>query len=143
MNIQDLRIRCIELALQTAVTNDVVRIAREFENYISESGTVEKAETPKAKKKEEVAKAKDPLEKASTTSISGETDGAVSEITYDQVKSQILEVAKIKGREGSLQLLNKFGVVKGEGDDRKGNMTDLKPEQYPAVIEEAKAMLAA
>ena len=62
-------------------------------------------------------------------------------VTYDLVKANILEVAKKLGRESSLDLLSPFGVVKGEGAERKGNMNDLKPEQYADVIAKAKEML--
>lgn len=60
-----------------------------------------------------------------------------SEVTYDQVKNAVLAVAKKLGREASLDLLSDFGVVSGEGNERKGNISDLKPEQYAAVIDAA------
>lgn len=63
-------------------------------------------------------------------------------ITYGEVKSAVLSVVKALGREGSLNLLDKFGVVSGKGNDRKGDMNKIKPEDYPAVIEAAKKALA-
>ena len=63
---------------------------------------------------------------------------------YDDVKNAVLEVAKQKGREASLDLLSAFGVVvTDEKGNRKGNIKDLKEDQFSAVIENAKKMLAA
>ena len=90
----------------------------------------------KTKAKEEV-KVEAPLGAAPTAS-----ESEPSAITYDQVKSKILDVVKNLGREASLDLLAPFGVVKGEGNDRRGKMDDLKPEQYAAVIAKAKEMLS-
>ena len=63
-------------------------------------------------------------------------------VEFASVKAAVLEVAKIKGREASLDLLAKFGVVSGEGDNRKGDMKGLKGEQYAEVVAEAKRILA-
>ena len=94
----------------------------------------------KTKAKEEV-KVEAPLGVVSEAAPTA-SESEPSAITYDQVKSKILDVVKNLGREASLDLLAPFGVVKGEGNDRRGKMDDLKPEQYAAVIAKAKEMLS-
>lgn len=68
-------------------------------------------------------------------------DSEITVIDYNKVKDAVLSVAKKLGREASLDLLAFFNVVTGEGDDRKGNIKDLKPEQYADVIKKSKEML--
>ena len=63
-------------------------------------------------------------------------------VDYASVKSAILEVAKKKGRDASLDVLAAFGVVKGEGKERAGNISSLTEDQYEMVVEAAKKALA-
>lgn len=63
-------------------------------------------------------------------------------VTYDQMKAQVLEVAKVKGREASIDLLEPFGVVRTEDGDRKASVSKVKPEDYAAVIAAARKVLA-
>lgn len=55
-------------------------------------------------------------------------------VTYDQVKTVILEVSKVKGREAALKLLAQFGAEKGP---------DLQktPEKFGDFIAAAKKLL--
>ena len=85
---------------------------------------------PKAQKKAE-PKPEAPVKEAS------------NEVTYEHVKTAVFEVAKKLGREASLDLLSPFGVVQGEGNERKGEINALKPEQYAEVIAAAKLKLSA
>lgn len=62
-------------------------------------------------------------------------------VSYDDVKAVVLNVAKTKGRDASLDLLTPFGVVTGKGETRVGSITKLKPEQYEGVIIAAKKVL--
>ena len=92
---------------------------------------------PKTKAK--ATKKADPVE---TPVAEDSAPPAEAEVTYDAVKSAVLNVAKKLGREASLDLLSEFGVVSGTGNDRKGNISELKPEQYAAVVEAANAKVA-
>lgn len=96
--------------------------------------------TKSKKEKKEETKENTPL--VSTTSVSTGEVGVASDVTYDNVKNAVLEVAKLKGRDASLDFLAHFGVVDGSGKDRKGNISNLKPEQYADVIAKAKEMLS-
>lgn len=57
-------------------------------------------------------------------------------VTYDQVKAAILDVSKVKGREGALKLLAQFGAEKGP---------DLQktPEKFGDFIAAAKKLVGA
>lgn len=105
----------------------------------------ESTEKPKASKKKEEVKTHIPLESTTEKSVGTEKNTSApdtTEVTYNQVKDAVLNVAKVKGRESSLDLLALFDVVSGEGKDRKGNITNLKPEQYADVLAKAKEILA-
>lgn len=78
----------------------------------------------------------------STPSATTEVVGA-GQITYAKVKDAVLEVARAKGREASLELLTIFGVVSGEGDARKGKIDQLREEQFADVVAKAREMLVA
>jgi hypothetical protein len=116
-----------ELFATGAVKTPVVNItASEKENTVEPIPAFLKKEKKKAPVVEEVP----------------EPEELSSEIGYDDVKNVVLEVAKVKGRNASLDLLAPFGVVTGEGDKRAGSITKLKPEQFVAVVEAAKKVLA-
>lgn len=53
--------------------------------------------------------------------------------TYDDVKAKVLALSKDKGREPTVQLLERHGVAKAP---------DLKPEQYAAFIADVDAIMA-
>lgn len=65
------------------------------------------------------------------------SDVAIEEVpplvSYEDVKKQILEVSKTKGRDAAVQLLGQFGAAKGP---------DLKPEQFGSFLEAARKVLA-
>ena len=63
-------------------------------------------------------------------------------VTYADVKKVILEIAKAKGRDASLDVLAAFGVVKGEGKERTGNISSLTEDQYADVVGAAKKALS-
>lgn len=105
---------------------------------VSVQDTVLKTKKAKIEPAKEEAKTESPLAASAT---SAEMDGVVA-VTYSDVKNAVLEVAKLKGREASLTLLDMFGVVTGAGDARKGKIDALKPEQFTDVIAKAKGMLA-
>jgi replication-associated recombination protein RarA len=156
---QDLRFKCLELACRQnfvlpdgsrSVEEDIVDLAARYEVFVLNGHDQVEVHAPvktaKAQKKTETVKeetkTKNPL--VSTISASTAGDGQVSEaVTYDEVKAKVLEVAKIKGRDASLDLLSHFGVVtKDEKGDRRGNIADLKEEQFADVISKAIEMLA-
>lgn len=56
-----------------------------------------------------------------------------SAITQDAVRALIVEVGKVKGRDAAVALLDKFHAV---------SLPTLKPENYAAFVEAAKAKLA-
>lgn len=56
-----------------------------------------------------------------------------STATYDDAKGLVKEVAKTKGRDAAVGLLQRFGVSK---------LPDLNPDQYGALVEHAKEVLA-
>lgn len=133
------------LTIQCQTLDDLRRVARNLGDQFSDLSKVDVAVSPdaekpilknKAPKKEE---SKVPL--VSTTSTSTAVPGQISEISYDQVKALVLEVAKTLGREASIDLLLPFGVVTGEGKERTGKMGKLTPDQYENVIKSAKQML--
>lgn len=110
----------------------------DLQNVVAELGGIRAhvastPSSPKVDKKPGAKEAKVPVEVA---------DPEEKTVTYDAVKAQVLEVAKKLGREASLDLLAHFDVVSGTGDARKGNISFLKEEQYAAVIEKAREMLA-
>lgn len=80
---------------------------------------------PKAEKKEKVS-----------TPVTNTDEIPV--VSFSDVKKVVLDIAAAEGREASLDFLSQFGVVEGEGDKRKGDMSKLKPELYAAVLEAAK-----
>ena len=53
--------------------------------------------------------------------------------TYDDIKAKVLALSKEKGREPTVQLLERHGVAKAP---------DLKPEQYAAFIADVDAIMA-
>ncbi|MGZ3184387.1 MAG: hypothetical protein ACXU8N_18275 [Telluria sp.] len=53
--------------------------------------------------------------------------------TYDDVKAKVLALSKDKGREPTVQLLERHGVAKAP---------DLKPEQYADFIKDVDAIMA-
>jgi hypothetical protein len=88
--------------------------------------------------KAEIPASKKPAKKEASPEPEAQEE---TSIDFSAVKAAVLNVAKDKGREASLDLLAKFGVVTGEGENRKGDMKALKEEQYAAVVAEAKKVL--
>jgi hypothetical protein len=84
----------------------------------------------------ETTKAADALAKKDAESAAKlGVDDKPAEVTYDHVKTLILEVSKQKGREAALKLLGEFGAEKGP---------DLQktPEKFGPFVTRAKALLA-
>ena len=105
--------------------------------------SAEANETPKEVSKPRTKKeAKAEVKEVVSTPPLDVSESEPSAITYDEVKNQVLAVVKKLGRDSSLDLLATFGVTKGQGAERTGNITSLKPEQYGAVIDAAKKLLA-
>ena len=134
MTPEEIRLEILRLVIpRVADSEETLRTAALFEKFVSsETGSREKAKEEKIEAIETEAPSPLAEEKLSAK------EAVSSEVNYDQVKDAVLNVAKIKGREASLDLLSEFGVVMGTGKDRKGNITKLKPEQYSAVLEAAK-----
>ena len=63
-------------------------------------------------------------------------------MAYASVKTAVLEVSKVLGREAAFDLLAPFGVVEGEGEKRQGKIARLKPDQYEGVLSKARELLA-
>lgn len=59
---------------------------------------------------------------------------AEASVSYDQVKTSILDLAKTKGRDAAMSLLAEFSAAKG---------TDLKPDQFAPFLAKATTLLAA
>ena len=142
----ELRIKTVEL-LHNAPPEDQVRLARELLAFLK-GEEKEAPRAPKAKKTphSEEAKAPSVSEPLQPEPPEKTKDAApvVEElvVSYDDVKASVLDVAKNKGREASLDLLAAFGVVTGEGAARKGNIAALKPEQYAAVVKASSEAMA-
>ena len=114
----------------TKAIRDFIRIAEREQKDLVATTAEEVSESVKAlptKAKKEEQKAEEAKE--------------MKGVDYNDVKKAVLEVAKTKGREASIALLAPFGVVKGEGKERVGSITLLKPEQWEAVIRAATEML--
>lgn len=104
-------------------------------------------DTKKAKTdpKPDAAPASEPTPTASASSESSSTESTQvakdeqpetteqSTATYDDAKGLVKEVAKTKGRDAAVGLLQRFGVSK---------LPDLNPDQYGALVEHAKEVLA-
>lgn len=60
----------------------------------------------------------------------GDTDST----EFAKVKASVLKLAKTKGRDASLEVLGKFDVKR---------ITELKPEQYPEVLDAVQSALDA
>ena len=145
---EEIRLECLTLAREiddskTGLVDHLLEISAKLEMYVTgvlkqPIVTVTEEVCPPIPDSLKRTKAKD-----SEPEIIG-VDPAFrdEEVTYDQVKAAVLEVAKTKGREASLDLLAPFGVVSGEGDKRVGSITKLKPEQFAAVIASAQAVLS-
>lgn len=58
---------------------------------------------------------------------------AVTEVTYEDVKTLVLKVSKDKGRDAAAGVLAGFGVAKAP---------ELKPEQYADAVAQLQAVLA-
>lgn len=143
----DTRLECLRLLVSAGISNphDLVAGAKLLEVYLKnemQSPAVEdKSKAAKARKESVAPLAEAPI---SPTSVSEKEEVGV---TYKDVKAAVLEVAKLKGREASLDLLTKFNndqvsIVTGAGTDRKGNISSLLPEQYARVVDEATKVLA-
>ena len=145
--IADPRLECLRLIVDNNGAREeahkIVQDARVLEAYINgqiateESSKTEEVEAKPAKTK---AKKAEPFAEP-------EPDAKSTEPTYADAKNAILEVVKLKGRDASLDVLALFNndevsVVTGAGKERKGDMSKLKPEQYGAVIDECKKVLA-
>ena len=61
-------------------------------------------------------------------------------VTFNDIKIQILNVAKEKGRQSSLEILQKFLDVNGKPCEK---ITALLEKDYADVMAEAKAVLSA
>ena len=108
-------------------------------NGVLSETNMPESKPPKSPKPAKAKKEAGPLEVPPTEEAKEEPETA--ETTYDEVKNAVLAVAR-RDREASLDLLAPFGVVSGEGEKRTGSITKLKPEQYAAVVEAAKKLLA-
>jgi hypothetical protein len=133
MTPEEIRFEALKIAHHPgAPVDEILSAAVKFEAFINGSVTVT-METKPSKK----TRVKDP---GPDTAAAEEAElGPV--ISYNEVKKQVLEVAKLKGREASLDLLEPFGVVKGEGKERTGTISLLAEDQYADVIANAKKML--
>ena len=89
----------------------------------------------------ENSKAHGKKEKVSPVAEVAEDTPTADAVTYADVKAAVLEVAKTKGRDASLDVLAGFGVVKGEGKERTGDISSLTEDQYEAVVVAAKKAL--
>ena len=87
-------------------------------------------EAPKAEPVKEAPKA-EPVKEAPNVAMA-----------YASVKTAVLEVSKVLGREAAFDLLAPFGVVEGEGEKRQGKIARLKPDQYEGVLSKARELLA-
>lgn len=169
---EEIRFSCLELAARHPLppmtedesvgdTEDVVDLAKRYEAFVlgkvreadevAAPKEIKKVKEPKAALAEAGAKLDAALQAHDASLVSVPQDAgaketsapAKGEVTYDDVKNAVLEIAKVKGRDASIDLLAPFGVVSGQGNERKGNMKGLQEKQYADVVAKAKEMLAA
>ena len=58
--------------------------------------------------------------------------GPEEDVSYDDVKRAVLDLAKTRGRDAAVEVLESFGVSKA---------TELKPEQYAAALKALRAAM--
>lgn len=123
-----------------------VKAVEDLETKVRASAA-DQVDTKKAKTdpKPEAAPGSAQTQTASASSVSSSTESTPvaeseksetteqSAATYDDAKELVKEVAKTKGRDAAVGLLQRFGVSK---------LPDLKPDQYGALVEHAKEVLA-
>lgn len=119
----------------TEVWNKLAAQAERIRNGV-ESGVVAATtapglggEIPLAKAKAEPAAKAAPVAKPEPAAAPEPTEA----VSYDVVKARILALISAKGQPAAQELLGEFGAVKG---------TQLKTEQYPAVLARIEELLA-
>lgn len=97
--------------------------------------TVEKTAEPKSETKKSPAKTASSGNgvEPKTTQKEGAPEPKLPGMSYDEVKTAIINLGAAKGRDMVIATLSRFGVASGK---------DLKTEQYPYVVEMARAVLS-
>lgn len=112
------------------------QLDKRINEFESLAGKMLKSSSPvevvKKTKKENLA----PVAVAETIVEVKDTNG----VTFNDIKIQILNVAKEKGRNASLEILQKFLDVNGKPCEK---ITSLLEKDYAAVMTLAKAVLSA
>lgn len=162
--LQDLRLKCIDLAIRSDAEH-VIALAQKYEFYIlgksytleNSIGILGNSSASTNNLRVEDGKSANPIRSfekdgvVKSTTVKDGGPGTETKITieveesgisYNDMKTLILDVVKKKGRNASLDMLAEFGIVSGEGKDRTGDIGKLTEEQYPAVVEAAKKILA-